>query len=144
MKAQALVPALALAAALLASPLAEAGTRHRPERGRRSPAYGYSDHRPSRGYYGYGNSYGNSYGNGYGNGYGNSYGNGYGNSYGYRNRPRRLYHRSQRYYAPPSAYYGYGYGGYGYGGNNAYGYGYYPPPPRYCPPRPRVGFSFGF
>ena len=125
MKAQALVPALALAAALLASPLAEAGSRHRSERGRRSPAYGYSDHRPSYGY--------------------NDYGSGYGNSYGYRNRPRRPYYRSQRYYAPPPAYYGYGYGygGYGYGGNNAYGYGYYPPP-RYCPPRPRVGFWFGF
>jgi hypothetical protein len=128
MKAQALVPALALAAALLASPLAEAGSRHRSERGRRSPAYGYSDHRPSYGYR-------------------NGYGNGYGSSYGYRNRPRRPYYRSQRYYAPPPAYYGYayGYGRYGYGGNNAYGYGYYPPPPpRYCPPRPRVGFWFGF
>ena len=125
MKAQALAPALTLAAALLASPLAEAGSRHRSERGRRSPAYGYSDHRPSHGYYGYG----------------------YGSGYGYRNRPRRPYYRSQRYYAPPPAYYGYayGYGGYGYGGNNAYGYGYYPPPPpRYCPPRPRVGFWFGF
>ena len=139
MKAQALVPALALAAALLASPLAEADSRHRSERGGRPPAYGYSDRRPSHGdygqrYYGHRPNYGH-----YGNG--NRYGHGYG--YG----PRRPYYRSPRYYAPPPAYYGfgYGYGGYGYGGYDAYGYGYYPPPPpRCCPPRPRVGFWFGF
>lgn len=120
MKPQALVPALALAAALLASPLAEADSRHRSDRGRRPPAHGYYGHRPSHG----------SYGHGY-------YGHGY---YGYGYRPSRPYYRSPRYYVPPPAYYGYGYGGY-----PAYGYGYYPPPPpRYCPPRPRVGFWFGF
>ena len=133
MKAQALVPALALAAALLASPLAEADSRHRSERGRRPTAHGYSDRRPSRGSYGYRPSHGRP-----GYGHGSAYGHGYG--YG----PRRPYYRSQRYYAPPPAYYGYGYGGYAYGGYDAYGYGYYPPPPRYCPPRPCVGFWFGF
>jgi len=142
MKAQALVPALALAAALLASPLAEADSRHRSERGGGPPAYGYSDRRPSHGDYGQ-RSYGHrpNYGH-YGNG--NRYGHGYGYGYG----PRRPHYRSPRYYAPPPAYYGYGYGygGYGYGGYDAYGYGYYPPPPppRYCPPRPRVGIWFGF
>ena len=121
MKTQALVPALALAAALLASPLAEADSRHRSERGGRPPARGYYDHRPSHGSYGHGARYG----------------------YGYRPKPQ--HYRSHRYYAPPPVYYGYGYGGYGYGGFGAYGYGYYPPPPlRYAPPRPRVGFWFGF
>jgi hypothetical protein len=130
MKAQALVPALALAAALLASPLAEADSRHRSERGRRPPAYGEYGHQQNRGSYGYRSS------PGYRNGYG---------YHGYGYRPVRPYYRSPRYYAPPPAYYGYGYGygGYGYGGYDAYGYGYYPPP-RYCPPRPRVGFWFGF
>ena len=125
MKAQALVPALALAAALLASPLAEAGSRHRSEGGRRYAPHGDYGYRSNPGYFGHG--YRPSY---------RSYG------YGYGYRP---YYRSPRYYAPPPAYYGYGYGGYGYGGYDAYGYGYYPPPPpRYCPPRPRVGFWFGF
>jgi uncharacterized membrane protein len=101
MKAHALVPALALAAALLAPPLVEAQPRHRPDRGHRPPAHGY-----------------------------------YGHSY----RAPRPYYRSHRYYYAPAPYYGYGYGAYGYGG-----YGHYPPPPpRYCPPRPRVGFWFGF
>ena len=118
MKTQALVPALALAAALLASPLAEADSRHRSERGGRPPARGYYGYQPSHGSYGYGYRY------------------------GYRPRPR--HYRSPRYYAPP-VYYGYGYGGYGYGGYDAYGYGYYPPPPpRYYRPRPRVGFWFGY
>jgi hypothetical protein len=136
MKAQALVPALALAAALLASPLAEADSRHRPERGGRPPGQGYYGRQPSHGdygqrYYGHRPNYGHY-------GIGNRYGHGYG--------PRRPYYRNPRYYAPPPAYYGYGYGGYGYGGYDAYGYGYYPPPPppRYCPPRPRVGIWFGF
>jgi hypothetical protein len=121
MKARALIPALALAAALVAPPLADAGDRHHPSRGQSS--HGYYGHRPSYGYSGHGY------------------------------RPARPYYRSPRhygYYAPP-AYYGYGYGAYGYGGYGydgyAYGYGYYPPPPpppRYCPPRPRVGFWFGF
>ena len=132
MKAQAVVPALALAAALLASPLAEAGSRNRSERGRRHQAHGYSSHRPSHGYDGYRNGYGGGYG------YGNSYRNGY--------RPRRPYYRSQRYYAPPPAYYGYGYGygEYGYGGYDGYDYGYCPPPPRYRPRRPRVSVWLGF
>ena len=127
MKPQALVPALALVAALLASPLAGADSRHRSERGRRPPAQGYYGHRPGHGSYGYRPSHG-------------SYG--YGSGYGYR--PRRPYYGSPRYYAPPPAYYGYGYGGYGYGGYGAYGYGYYPPPPRYYRPRVSVGFWFGF
>jgi len=129
MKAQALVPALALAAALLASPLAEADGRHRSERSGRPPAQGYYGHRPSHGSYGYRPS----------DGY-----YGHGNRYGYGYRPRPRYDRSQRYYAPPPAYYGYGYGGYGYGGYDTYGYGYYPPPPRYYRPRVSVGFWFGF
>jgi len=140
MKAQALVPTLALAAALLASPLAEADSRHRSERGGRPPARGYYGHQPSHGdygqrYYGHRPNYGH-YANG--NRYGHSHG--YGDGYGYG--PRRPYYRSPRYYAPPPAYYGYGYGG--YGGYDAYGYGYYPPPPRYYSPRPRVGIWFGF
>ena len=114
MKARTLVPALALAAALFASPLAEARDRPRPPRGHRPPAHGYYGHRQGHGYYGHG---------------------------------YRPYYRGYRYSAPP-AYYGYGYGypygyaPYGYG----YGYGYSPPlpPPRYCPPRPRVGIWFGF
>jgi hypothetical protein len=113
MKAHALVPALALAAALLAPPLTEAGSRHRSDRGRRPPAHGYYGHRPS-----YRPSYGH---------------------YGYGYRTPRPYYRAYRYHAVPYGYYDdddYGYG---------YGYGYYPPPPpRYCPPRPRVRFWFGF
>jgi hypothetical protein len=90
----------------------------------RPPAHGYYGHRPS--YRPHGD-----------------------HGYGYR-APRPYYRSYRHYYAPPTPYYGYG--GYGYGGD-AYGgygygygsYGYYPPPPpRYCPPRPRVGFWFGF
>ena len=77
MKTQAFVPALALAAALLASPLAEADSRHRSERRGRPPAQGYYGRQPSHGSYGYGSGY------------------------GYRQRPR--YYRSQRYYTPPPA-----------------------------------------
>jgi hypothetical protein len=124
MKAHALVPALALAAALLAPPLVEAAPRQRSDRGRRPPAHGYHGHRPSYRSHG---------------------------SYGYGYRAPRPYYRSYRHYAPPPPYYGYGYGGgyggYGYGsyGYGSYGYGYYPPPPpRYCPPRPHVSFWFGF
>ena len=119
MKAHALVPALALAAALLAPPLVEAAPRQRSDRGRRPPAHGYYGHRPSYRSHG---------------------------SYGYGYRAPRPYYRSYRHYAPPPPYYGYGYGG-GYGGYGygSYGYGYYPPPPpRYCPPRPHVSFWFGF
>jgi hypothetical protein len=113
MKAHALVPALVLAAALAAPPLADAASRHRSDRGRRPPAHGYySQHRPSHGYY------------------------------GYRYHSPRPYYRSHRYYAPYYGYGGYSYGGYGCG--YGYDYGCYPPPPRYCPPRPRVGFWIGF
>ena len=125
MKARALIPALALAAALLAPPATEAASRHRSDRGRRPPAPGYYGHQPS-----HRPSYGH---------------------YGYRYRTPRPYYRSYRYYSAPYGYhddgYGYGYGGYGYGyGGYGYGgYGYYPPPPpRYCPPRPRIGVWFGF
>ena len=114
MKAKALVPALALAAALLAPPLADAGQRRGSPRGHRPPAHGYDRHHPSHRAYGYANRY---------------------RSYS----PR---YRSYRYYSVPRApYYGYGYGyPYGYGVYD--GYGYYPPPPP--PPRyrrPRVGFG---
>jgi hypothetical protein len=87
MKAHALVPALALAAALLVPPLAEAGHRHGPGCGHRPPAHGYYGHRPKP-YYGHG--------------------------HGYAYRAPRPYYRR---YAPPPPYYGYGYGGgyYGYG-----------------------------
>ena len=122
MKPHALVPAVLLAAALVAPPLADAASRHGSDRGRRPPAHGYyRQHRPSYG------------------------------SYGYHYRSPRPYYRSYRYHSAPYGYYGYGgygYGGYGYGGNGGYGYGYgYYPPPRpryYCPPRPRIGFWFGF
>jgi hypothetical protein len=122
MKAHALAPALLLAAALLAPPLADANSRHHSDRGRRPPAHGYyRQHRPSYGYR------------------------------GYHYRSPRPYYRPYRYSPAPYYGYGYGgYGyapnGYGYGGYD-YGYGYYPPPPpRYCPPRPRahIGFWFGF
>jgi hypothetical protein len=124
MKAHALVPALALAAALLAPPLTEGASRHRSDRGRRPPAHSYYRHGPSRRpSYGY---------------------------HGYRYRTPHPYYRTYRYYSAPYGYYGdyydYGYYGYPYGyGGYPYGYGYYPPPPpRYCPPRPRVHFWFGF
>lgn len=123
MKAHALVPALALAAALLAPPLVEAGSRHRSERGGRPPAHGYYGQRPPARHHGYRPSH----------------------RHGYGYRAPRPYYRSHGYYAPPPPYYGYGYGAYGYGQGYGYGgYGYYPPPPPYCPPRPRVGFWFGF
>jgi hypothetical protein len=106
MKVRALIPALALAAALLAPPATEAATRHRSDRGRRPPAHGYYRYGPSH------------------------------RHHGYYYRTPRPYYRSYRYYSVPY------YNDYGY-----YGYGYYPPPPpppRYCPPRPRIGFWFGF
>jgi hypothetical protein len=114
MKAHALVPALVLAAALLAPPLADAQSRHHSDRGRRPPAHGYYRHpRPSH------------------------------RHYGYHYRAPRPYYRPYRHHPAPYYYgYGYPYGYYGYG----YGYGYYPPAPAppYCPPRPRIGFWFGF
>jgi hypothetical protein len=120
MKARALVPALALAVALVVPSIGEAASRHRSNYGRRPPAHGYYGHRPSYGHYGYGY------------------------------RAPRPYYRSSPYYAAPYGYYGnggYPYDGYGYGVYGYGGYGYYPPPPpppRYCPPRPRVGIWFGF
>jgi hypothetical protein len=142
MKAKALVPALALTAALLASPSAEADSRYRSERGGRPPAHRYEGDRGSSGSRGYGYRPGYGYRNNHG-----SYGRGYrsGRSYyGYGYRPDS---RGPRYYAPPPAYYGYGYDGYGYGGYDGYGYGYYPPPPpppRYYRPRGGVSIWFGF
>jgi hypothetical protein len=52
MKVRALIPALALAAALLAPPATEAASRHRSDHGRRPPAHGYYRHGPSHGYHG--------------------------------------------------------------------------------------------
>jgi hypothetical protein len=87
MKVHALVPALVLAAALAAPPLADAGNRHRPDRGRRPAAHGYYNHRPSYGYYGYRS-----------------------------HRGARPYYRpySRQYYSAPYGYYDDG-SGYGYG-----------------------------
>ena len=117
---KAIVPALALAAALALPSLAEAGHRH--GRGCGHKGYGRSSYYYDDGYRGRG--YG---GRGYGGGY-------YARPYGYAySSPYRPYAR--RYYAPPP--YAYGYGGYGY---------YPPPPPAYYGGRPRVGVSlyFGF
>jgi hypothetical protein len=79
MKAHALVTALALAAALLAPPLADAGGRHRSDRDyrTRSRQHGYYYYQAPR-----------------------AYGHGY-----YRYRP--YYRGGYRYYAPPVPYYGY-------------------------------------
>jgi hypothetical protein len=130
MKALGLVPALALGAALLAAPVAEAR-----DGGRRAAQH--------HGSYGRGGSYhGRSYrGGSY---YGRSYRAPVHRYYGYGRyyRPSPYYY-SGGYYAVPYAAPGY-YGGYAapypapvYGG---YAYGYYPPPPaRYCPPR--IGFG---
>jgi hypothetical protein len=117
MKAKALVPALALAAALLAPPLADAAPRRGSSRGHRPPAHGYYGHRPSD------------------------------RAWGYTNRYRPYSRRYRYDYAPRAPYYGYGYGyGYAYPYPYGYGlydgYGYYPPPPP--PPRyrrPRIGFG---
>ncbi len=114
MKARTQVPALALAAALLACPLAEARERPAP-RGRRPPAHGYYGHRPSYGAHSY---------------------------YTYRSRPH--YPSYRRYVPPPYYGYGYAPYGYAYGDAYGYGYYPPPPPPRYCPPRPRVSIWFGF
>jgi hypothetical protein len=113
---KAIVPALALTAALALPSLAEAGHRH--GRGCGHKGYGRS------GYY-YDDGYRGNGGRGHGGGY-------YGRPYGYGySSPYRPYAR--RYYAPPP----YGYGGYGY---------YPPPPPVYYGGRPRVGVTlhFGF
>jgi hypothetical protein len=114
MKARTLVPALALAAALLAPPLAEARERPRAPRGSRPPAHGYYGHRPSypRSYYGH--------------------------------RPRPYYPSYRRYAPPAYYGYGYAPYGYAYGYGYGYGYYPPPPPPRDCPPRPRVGVGIWF
>jgi hypothetical protein len=116
MKVHALVPALALAAALLAPPLTEAASRHRSyDRGRRPTAHGYYGHRQSYG----------------------SYGHGY--------RAPRPYYRSYGYGAVPYDYYYDDAYGYGYGDGYGYGYYPPPPPPRYYRHRrPRVHFWLGF
>ena len=123
MRIQALVPALALVAALLASPPAQADGRHRSERGRGRQAHGAYD-RHGGGSHGYRPSHPHGY------------------AYGYQGHGYRPYYRP-RVYAPPPAYYGYGYGSYygayGYGGYGDYGYYPPPPPPPYYRPRPRVG-----
>jgi hypothetical protein len=114
MKAHALVPALALAAALLAPPLASAAKRHRSDRGhgRRTYQHGYSYQAPR------------------------VYGHGY-----YRYRP---YTRAYRYYVPPVPYGYYGYYNdyplvpYGYYPPPEY---YYRP---YYRPRSGVYLNFGF
>jgi hypothetical protein len=130
MKAHALVPALALAAALVLPPLAEAGHRHGPGCGHRHAPY--ADR--GRGYYDRGHG---DYGHGdYAHGHGHGYRNGYGYSYQYR--PYRPYGRRYGHsYAPVP----YSYGSYGDGYEAPYGY--YPPPP---PRRPRfgIGIYFGF
>jgi hypothetical protein len=114
---KAIVPALALAAALALPSLAEAGHRH----GRGCGHKGYYSK-------GYGRSgSGSGYYNGGYRGHGGYYAAPYG--YGYA-APYRPYAR--RYYAAPPPY--------------AYGYGYYPPPPPVYYGRPRFGLSlhFGF
>jgi hypothetical protein len=111
--------ALALATTALAVPAAEADSR---SYGRSRNDRSYS--RPSNR-----------------NGYGGRYG--YGNRYSHSYRPYRSYGRSYRSYRPyyssvrPYVYYG------------GYDDGYYEARPdyyyrRYCPPRPRIGFYFGF
>lgn len=111
--------ALAIAATTLAVPAAQADSRSHG-RYRDDRSYSRPSHR-----YGYGNRHG------------------YGNRYGYGYRPYRSYGRGYRSYRPyyysaaPYAYYD------GYAG------GYYEAPPdyyyrRYCRPRPRIGFFFGF
>jgi len=111
--------AVALATTALAVPAAEADSR---SHGRYRDDRSYS--RPS---YSHGSGYGNRYG--------------YRSGYGYR--PYHSYGRSYRSYrpyyysAPPYGYYG-GYAGGYYGAPPDY---YYRP---YCPPRPRIGFYFGF
>jgi len=114
---KAIVPALALTAALALPSVAEAGHRH--GRGCGHAGYGYS----SRGY-GYSGYNGHPY-RGHGGYYAAPYGYGHATPY----RP----YATPYYAAPPPPY--------------AYGYGYYPPPPpRYYGGRPRVGVSlyFGF
>jgi hypothetical protein len=118
---KALVPTLALVAALSLPSVAEASHRHGPRCGHR----GYH----SDGYYSDGYSRGSRHGY-------------YSRPYGYSSRYRG-YH--PRYYGHGYARVPYGYG-YGYGYEEGYGYGYYPPPPPYRSHRPRVGVSlyFGF
>ena len=125
---KAMIPALALAGALLLTPSAEANDRR-----------GYDD-----GYRGYSQGYGRGgYSRGYGRGH---YGKGYGHRYyrgyesGYYARPYRYYRPYGRaYYAPPPYYSPYPQPYY-YG----YGPGYYAPPPPVYGPRFGIGLFFGF
>jgi len=114
---KALVPTLALVAALSLPAVAEAGHRHGPRCGHRGH---YSDGYRSDGY-------------------------SRGNRHGYYSRPH-AYSSRYRSYRPRYDGYGYAPAPYGYGDGYGYGYGYYPPPPPYRSPRPRVGLSlyFGF
>jgi len=100
MKALALVPALALTAALLVPPLAEAGQRHRSDR----------DHRARSRQHGYYYNAPRSYGHGY-------------------DRYRPYSYRGYRYYAPPVpyGYYGYPPAPYGYYGYYPPPYDYHRP-----------------
>ena len=109
--------ALAIATTTLAVPAAEAGSR---SHGRSRDERSYS--RPS---YRYGSGYGKRHG--------------HGNRYGYR--PYRSYSRGYRSYRPYYSTPPYGYGGYAGGYYGAPPDYYYRP---YCPPRPRIGFYFGF
>lgn len=85
MKAHALVPALALVAALITPPVAEAGGRHDRERHARSYSHGYYYRAPrGHGYYGYRPHY---------------------RGYGYYAPVPYGYYG----YYPPAPYYGYGY-----------------------------------
>jgi hypothetical protein len=129
---KALVPALALVAALSLPAAVEAGHRHGPRCGH-------------RGYYSDGYRYdGYSRGSGYGYDSDSYYDDGYRSdrySRGRRDGYSRPYGYSSRYRGYRPRYYGHGYAPYGYDD----GYGYYPPP-RHRSRRPRVGVRlyFGF
>ena len=126
MKALGIVPALALAAALLAPPAAEAGHRHGPGcgHGYRGPSYSHG-HRGGHGYSG------------------RTYSRGPVHHHGPRSGHRGYYRPAPYYYG---GYYGGGYYAQPYPTPGYYGYGYgsYPPPPVYPRPRVGVGIYFGF
>jgi hypothetical protein len=144
-KVKALVPALALAAALSLPSVAEAGHRHGPRCGHRGHySHGYRSDGYSRGRgYGYSDGYSRGSRHGY---YSDGYysdryrSDGYsrGSRHGYYSQP---YGYSHWYQGHRPRYNGHGYAPYGY--DDGYGYD---PPPRYRSRRPRVGVSlyFGF
>jgi hypothetical protein len=114
---KAIVPALALVAALALPSVAAASDRHGSRHGRRSYSAQRHDSRGYRGHY---------------------TARPYADSYRYRSyRPR--YYGGYDYAPAPYAYgyYGYGYAPYAYDAP----YGYYPPPPRYRRVRPHLGLS---